>query len=89
MRNLNKDERLMEIASKEKISLKVAQLDINDDSSADNVINSIINENGKIDLLINNEGHDLFGFLEEASIEEITQQSETNLFGILRATKVV
>jgi len=77
----------MEIASKEKILLKVAQLDINDDSSVDNVIDSIIKENGKTDLLINNAGYDLLGSLE-ASIEEIRQQFETNLFGIIRATKV-
>jgi short-subunit dehydrogenase len=38
--------------------------------------------------LINNAGYDLFGSLEEANIEEIRQQFETNLFGIIRATKI-
>lgn len=47
MRNLNKSEGLREIASKEKIPLKVAQLDVNNDSSVDNAIDSIIKENGK------------------------------------------
>ncbi|MPZ08315.1 MAG: SDR family NAD(P)-dependent oxidoreductase [Nitrososphaeraceae archaeon] len=63
MRNLNKSEGLSEIASKEKIPLKVAHLDVNNDSSVDNAIDSIIKENGKIDLLVNNAGYDLFGSL--------------------------
>lgn len=82
-------EGLREIASKEKIPLKVAQVDVNNDSSVDNAIDSIIKENGKIDLLVNNAGYDLFGSLEKASIEEIRQQFETNLFGAIRTTKAV
>jgi NAD(P)-dependent dehydrogenase (short-subunit alcohol dehydrogenase family) len=89
MRNLNKGDRLREIASKEKISLIVTQLDVNNDSSVDNAIDSIIKEKGKIDLLVNNAGYDLFGSLEESSIEEIKQQFETNFFGVVRATKAV
>jgi NAD(P)-dependent dehydrogenase (short-subunit alcohol dehydrogenase family) len=89
MRNLNKSEGLREIATKEKIPLKVAQLDVNNDSSVDNAIDSIIKENGKIDLLVNNAGYDLFGSLEDASIEEIREQFETNFFGVVRTTKAV
>lgn len=89
MRNLNKSEGLREIATKEKIPLKVAQLDVNNDSSVDNAIDSIIKENGKINLLVNNAGYDLFGSLEEASIEEIREQFETNFFGVVRTTKAV
>lgn len=57
MRNLNKSEGLREIATKEKIPLKVAQLDVNSDSSVDNAVDSIFKENGKIDLLVNNAGY--------------------------------
>ncbi len=89
MRNLNKSEGLREIAAKEKIPLKVAQLDVNNDSSVDNAVDSIIKENGKINLLVNNAGYDLFGSLEEASIEEIREQFETNFFGVVRTTKAV
>ena len=88
MRNLNKGDRLREIASKEKISLIVTQLDVNNDSSVENAVDSIIKEKGKIDLLVNNAGYDLFGSLEESSIEEI-KQFETNFFGVVRATKAV
>src|SRR5262245_4361562 len=89
MRNLNKSEELKGIASKERIPLHITQLNVNDDSSVENAIGSIIRENGKIDLLVNNAGYDLFGSLEEASIEEIREQFETNFFGIVRTTKAV
>ena len=89
MRNLSKGDGLREIASKEKIPLSVTQLDVNNDSSVDNTIDNIIKENGRIDILVNNAGYDLFGSLEELSLEEIKQQFETNVFGVIRATKAV
>jgi len=89
MRNLNKGEELKGIASRERIPLHIAQLNVNDDSSVENAIGSIFKENGKIDLLVNNAGYDLFGSLEEASIEEIREQFETNFFGVVRTTKAV
>ncbi|MDP9286781.1 MAG: SDR family oxidoreductase [Thermoproteota archaeon] len=89
MRNMSKSNGLREIASKEKIPLNVAQLDVNDNSSVDNATGNIVRENGRIDILVNNAGYDLFGSLEESSLEEIKQQFETNVFGVIRTTKAV
>jgi NADP-dependent 3-hydroxy acid dehydrogenase YdfG len=58
MRNMSKSNGLREIASKEKISLNVAQLDVNNDSSVDNAIGNIVRENCRIDILVNNAGYD-------------------------------
>ena len=89
MRNMSKSNGLTEIASKEKIPLNVTQLDVNDNSSVDNAIGNIVRENGRIDILVNNAGYNLFGSLEESNTEEIKQQFETNVFGVIRATKAV
>ena len=89
MRNLNKSDGLREIASKEKIPFNITQLDVNNDSSVDNAIDNIVRENGRLDVLVNNAGYDLFGSLEESSLEEIKQQFETNFFGAIRTTKAV
>ena len=89
MRNMSKSNGLREIASKENIPLNVTQLDVNNDSSVNNAIDSVIKENGRIDILVNNAGYDLFGSLEESSLEEIKQQFETNVFGVIRTKKAV
>ena len=89
MRNLNKSTELLEIAAKENIPLKVIPLDVNDDASVDNAFDTILNENQRIDVLVNNAGFDMFGSLEELTIDEIRAQFETNFFGVVRATKAV
>jgi NAD(P)-dependent dehydrogenase (short-subunit alcohol dehydrogenase family) len=89
MRNLNRSNEVQDIVSKEKIPLSVIQLDVNDDMSVHDAMDSILKESGRIDILVNNAGYDLFGSLEELSIEEIKQQFETNFFGVIRTTKAV
>ena len=89
MRNLNKSDELLKIAAKEIIPLKVIQLDVNDDNSVNSAIDIIVKENGRIDVLVNNAGYDLFGSLEELTIDEIKGQFETNFFGVIRACKAV
>jgi NAD(P)-dependent dehydrogenase (short-subunit alcohol dehydrogenase family) len=89
MRNLNKSTELLEIAAKENIPLKVIPLDVNDDASVDIAFDTILKENGRIDVLVNNAGFDMFGSLEELTIDEIRGQFETNFFGVVRSTKAV
>jgi NAD(P)-dependent dehydrogenase (short-subunit alcohol dehydrogenase family) len=89
MRNLQKGDELLNIATDEKIPLKVIQLDVDDDESVSNAVNTIVNENGRIDILVNNAGFDMFGPLEDLTIDEIRAQFETNFFGPIRTTKAV
>ena len=89
MRNLQKGEELLKIATNEKIPLKVIQLDVDDDKSVMNAVNTIVEENGRIDILVNNAGFDMFGPLEDLTIDEIKAQFETNFFGLIRTTKAV
>lgn len=89
MRNLKKGDELMKIASQETIPLKVIELDVNDDVSVNDAIDTILKENGRIDVLVNNAGYSIFGSLEELSLEEIKEEFETNFFGAVRAAKAV
>jgi len=89
MRNLNKSTQLQEIAAKEKIPLKIIPLDVNDEASVNYAFDTILKENETIDVLVNNAGYDVFGSLEELTIDEIKGQFETNFFGVVRTTKAV
>lgn len=70
MRNLKKGDNLLKIVSEEKIPLKVIQLNVDDDNSVTNAINTIVEENGRIDILVNNAGFDMFGPLEDLTIDD-------------------
>lgn len=54
-----------------------------------NVIRTILDETGRVDVLVNNAGYGLVGAFEELSIEEIKEQFETNFFGVIRVTQAV
>jgi NAD(P)-dependent dehydrogenase (short-subunit alcohol dehydrogenase family) len=89
MRNLNKSENIKSLAEKEKLPLKIVQLDVTDDRSVNNAMQSITAEYNRIDVLVNNAGYPLSGAFEEFGIEEIKAQYETNLFGVIRVTQGV
>ena len=77
------------IADKEKIPLKCVQLDVTNDMSVKQAIETIVNEANKIDILVNNAGYGLSGALEDLLINEIKLQFDTNYFGLIRATQAV
>jgi NAD(P)-dependent dehydrogenase (short-subunit alcohol dehydrogenase family) len=89
MRNPKKGEYLKSLADKEKLSLKVVQLDVTDERSVKNAIQSITTEASTIDLLVNNAGYGLGGAFEDLELGEIKAQFETNLFGLIRTTQAV
>lgn len=89
MRNTEKSESLRMIAEKEKLPIRFVQLDVDDDDSVDRAIREIEKELGKIDVLINNAGYGLVGGFEDLALDEIRQQFETNLFGVIRVIQRV
>jgi NAD(P)-dependent dehydrogenase (short-subunit alcohol dehydrogenase family) len=89
MRSLHKGENIKSLAQKEKLPLKTVQLDVTDDISVKNAIQSITAESNKVDVLVNNAGYALFGAFEDLSMEQIKAQYETNLFGVIRVTQSV
>src|SRR5919202_2679180 len=90
MRNLNKAENIKSVATKENLPVHIQQLDVTDDVSVKNAIESISSETGgRIDVLVNNAGYGLNGPFEDLAMDEIKAQYETNVFGLIRTTQAV
>ena len=89
MRDLQKSSTLRSIADKENIPLRCVQLDVTNEMSVKQAIETIVNESHNIDVLVNNAGYGLSGALEDLLINEIKLQFDTNFFGLIRATQAV
>jgi NAD(P)-dependent dehydrogenase (short-subunit alcohol dehydrogenase family) len=89
MRNPDKSNKIIRLKQKERLPLEVLKLDVTDDKSVKEAIEKVANEQGRIDVLVNNAGYGLVGPLEELSIQEFKEQFETNVFGVIRVTKSV
>ena len=64
-------------------------LDVNQHHNIPPVLHTILEQNGRIDVLVNNAGYGLFGAIEELNMEEARQQMETNFFSVLALTQAV
>ena len=84
MRDLNKDAEIKEVVRKENLNVEILQLDVDNEESVNEVINTIMERKARIDVLINNAGYGMWGTVEDVSINEFKEQFETNFFSIIR-----
>jgi NAD(P)-dependent dehydrogenase (short-subunit alcohol dehydrogenase family) len=89
MRDLQKSSEIKSIAEKEKLDMHFVQLDVTDDYSIKNAVQNVYDEAGRIDILVNNAGYALSGAFEDLTIDEIKEQYETNVYGLIRTTQAV
>ncbi len=68
---------------------RAVRLDVTDLAQVKASVQAGIDAFGRIDVLVNNAGYGLAGAIEEVSDEQIRQQFETNLFGLLNVTRAV
>lgn len=63
--------------------------DVTDDESVAKVVERVLAEAGRIDLLVNNAGMGLLGAAEESSTVQAQALFDVNVFGVLRMTRAV
>lgn len=89
MRNLDKAEELKRRADSENLDITVVHLDVTDIKSIKSAIDRVIEEDGKIDLLINNAGAGFAKTTEQATEDEIRWVTDVNYHGTVFCTQAV
>ncbi|MFJ4623434.1 oxidoreductase [Streptomyces sp. NPDC088812] len=69
--------------------VRTLALDVTDGTSAKHAIGRIIEDEGRIDVLVNNAGYGSYGALEDVPLDEARAQIDVNLFGLARLTQLV
>jgi NAD(P)-dependent dehydrogenase (short-subunit alcohol dehydrogenase family) len=90
MRNIEKNENLIRLAKQDSVDelIHVHELDVTSDSSIEN-FRLMMEQTGKIDVLVNNAGYAAAGFVEEIPLDEYRKQFETNVFGVISVTQSI
>lgn len=65
------------------------ELDVTNPASAHAAASAAVDRFGRIDVVVNNAGYGHVGAVEELSEDEMRQQYEVNLFGVLNVTRAV
>ena len=89
MRNTQKRGTLDAAAQVAGVSLNVLQLDVQDTGSVNAAVDTVITEQGRIDVLINNAGMGYVRSLEQAEETDIQKILDINYTGVTRCIKAV
>lgn len=91
MRDPSRRGRLDEAAAAAGVAaaVEVVALDVKRPESIRTAVADVERRAGRIDVLVNNAGYGLGGFLEDVEMDELREQLETNFFGLVAVTKAV
>ena len=65
------------------------RMDVTDEASMEAGVRTILEAEGRIDVLVNNAGYGYFGAIENVPMEEARRQLEVNVFGLARLCQLV
>jgi NAD(P)-dependent dehydrogenase (short-subunit alcohol dehydrogenase family) len=78
---------LRALAEREHLAIHLVEIDVTEDTSVEQAIEVIIGTTGRLDVVVNNAGMAYSGPLEAFTLEQVHQQFETNVFGVLRVNR--
>ena len=71
------------------LGISTLVMDVTDDVSMTRGVNQVIQEEGRIDVLVNNAGFGSYGAVEDVRMEDARYQMEVNVFGAARLIQLV
>lgn len=89
MRNLAKSQMLKETAKNADVFLNILKLDVQNENSIKDAVDSILSKEKRIDILINNAGFGSVCSLEQCSFNEIENIMDVNFYGAVRCIRAV
>ena len=81
--------RLEKLQELSKYGVILLVLDVTKEYSCQNALQQILNQQGTLDILINNAGYGSYGAVEDVPLTEAQRQLDVNVFGAIRLTQMV
>ena len=81
--------RVEKMADLKEAGVRILKMDMVEEKSLVKAVNTVIKDEGRIDVLFNNAGFGLYGSVEETSMEDARYQLEVNIFGLARLTQLL
>jgi NAD(P)-dependent dehydrogenase (short-subunit alcohol dehydrogenase family) len=78
---------LLNVAKRDSVDLRVADLDVQSQDSCNAAVKTIIDDTGHLDVVINNAGHLYVGYTEAYTAEDITRLFDINAIGAHRVNR--
>jgi NAD(P)-dependent dehydrogenase (short-subunit alcohol dehydrogenase family) len=86
-RNAANADAVLKEAKERNVDLRVVELDVTSDASADAAVTTIIGQAGRLDVLVHNAGHMVFGPAESFTAEQYAQLYDVNVLGTQRVNR--
>lgn len=78
---------LLDLAARESLNLRVVELDVQSQASADAAVATIVAQTGRLDVVVHNAGHLAVGYTEAFTAEEIARLIDVNVLGAQRVNR--
>ncbi len=89
LRDLDRSDRLRGAAAEAGVELDIRALDVTDHAAAARLVRGVIDDHGRIDVLVNNAGRGSVGTAEQLTMEQIQAQLDVNYLAPVNLAKLV